>query len=427
MKEMQGVVDHLFRQEAGKMIAYLTKIFGLDRLELAEDVVQDTLCRALELWPRQGIPDNPSAWLMQVARNRAIDLVRRDTRFHSLALELVHRLHLSASVTEESEAFAKEIQDDQLRMIFSCCHPALSTEAQVTLILKTLCGFSVAEIANALLVSVDAIEKRLGRARKLFRQAGAFVEISRAADIPARLEAVYRAIYLLFNEGYHGSRTAQTVREELCFEALRLALLLCNHAESETPKTHALLALFCFHAARLPGRVDDDGALIQLAMQDRATWDRELIGSGFEFLEKAAIGANLSEYHLEAGIAALHCAAPTYEQTAWMQILELYDRLYRLKPTAIVALNRAIAVGNAHGAEEGLCALQEIPDQSKLKQYPFYPAAQAEFLVRAGRPAEAEQKLQIARKLARSPAEANFFERKLLAYQPATKLSAERR
>jgi RNA polymerase sigma factor (sigma-70 family) len=414
MQETSGLVDHLFRQEAGKMIAYLTRIFGLERLELAEDVVQDTLCRALEAWPIHGIPRNPSAWLMRVARNRAIDLIRRDAQLHHIA-ELVQLLSLPEDAPEETVAFEKEIQDDQLRMIFSCCHPELSTDAQVTLILKTLCGFSVSEIANALLTSEDSIEKRLGRARKLFRRAGAFVEIGNASEIPMRLEAVYRAIYLLFSEGYHGSRSPQTVREELCFEAIRLALLLSQHPEGEKPKSHALLALLCFHAARLAGRMDDDGTLLQLEIQDRSTWDQDLIGQGFHFLEKASIGDDLSEYHLEAGIAALHCAASTYDRTEWVKILELYNTLYRLKPTPIVALNRAIALGNALGAEEGLEELKKIPDPAKLKDYPFYPAAHGEFLLLVGRPTEAETYLLTAMKLARSPSEKDYFERKLEA------------
>ena len=230
------------------MVSYLTRIFGLGRLDLAEDVVQDSLCRALETWSVHGLPDNPSAWLMRVARNRAIDLLRRDDQFRYLAPELVHFLRRQQDLPVETPAFEKEIQDDQLLMMFSCCHPELSTEAQVTLILKTLCGFSVSEIAHALLDGEDSIEKRLGRARKLFRLSGPFVEITNASEIPKRLEAVYQAIYLLFNEGYHGSRSEPTVREDLCFEAIRLALFLSEHPEGEKPKTHALLALLCFHA-----------------------------------------------------------------------------------------------------------------------------------------------------------------------------------
>ena len=232
-------------------------------------------------------------------------------------------------------------------------------------------------------------------------------------DIPKHLDAVYQAIYLLFNEGYHGSRSEQTVREELCSEAIRLALLLSEHPEGKKPKTHALLALLCFHAARLPGRMDDDGGLIQLEMQDRSKWDRELMGRGFHFLERAAMGNELSEYHLEAGIASLHRAAPTYEKTDWAKILELYDILYRIKPSPIVALNRAVALGKAQGPEEGLAELGKIPHPAKLKGYPFYSAAQGEFHLLAGRPTEAAKHFGNAMKRARSQSETNFFERKL--------------
>ncbi|MGH9402587.1 MAG: RNA polymerase sigma factor [Terriglobia bacterium] len=241
------------------------------------------------------------------------------------------------------------------------------------------------------------------------------MEITGASDISKRLEVVYQAIYLLFNEGYHGSRSERTVREDLCFEAIRLALLLSEHPEGEKHKTHALLALLCFHAARLPGRMDEEGGLVQLEIQDRSKWDRDLIGKGFHFLEKSSMENELSEYHLEAGIAALHCAAPTYEKTEWAKILELYDTLYRLKPSPIVALNRAVALGKALGPEEGLAELSKIPDPAKLKGYPFYPAAQGEFHLLAGRPAEAAKHFEKAVKLARTRSETNFFERKLRA------------
>ncbi len=395
------------------MVAYLTKIFGFQRLNFAEDVVQDTLCRALELWPVHGVPDNPSAWLMRVARNRAIDLVRRDDQLRFIAPELVSLLRPPEGVPGDTAALEEEIRDDQLRLMFSCCHPDLSTDAQVTLILKTLCGFSVSEIAHALLASEDSIERRLGRARKFFRQSGTLADVLSASDIPQRLEAVYEAIYLLFNEGYHSSRSDLMVREDLCFEAMRLALLLSEHPKGAKPTTYALLALMCFHAARLPGRVDAEGGLIQLELQDRSKWNRELIGRGFHFLEKSSAGAELSAYHLEAGIASLHCAAPTYETTEWSRILELYDTLYRLRPSPIVALNRAIAVGKARGPDDGLAELEKIPDPAKLKHYPFYPAAHGEFHLRAGRPTEAETYFARALKLARSRSETEFFERKI--------------
>lgn len=413
MQDVPGLVDHLFRHEAGKMVAYLTRIFGWDRLELAEDVVQDTLCRALETWPIHGVPDNPSVWLMRTARNRAIDLVRRDDRFRFFAPELVHQFQLREEIPPETPAFEKEIQDDQLRMMIACCHPELSTEIQVTLILKTLCGFSVTEIANALLAGYDSIEKRLVRARKVIRNSGTFEKITDAMETRGQLEAVYQAIYLLFNEGYHGSQSEQTVREDLCFEAIRLALLLSEHPAVENPRTCALLALFCFHAARLRGRTNEDGRLVQLERQDRTTWDRDLIAKGFQFLENASTGTELSEFHLEAAIASIHCAAATYEKTDWSKILELYDLLYRMKPSPIVALNRAIAAGNAMGPEKGLENLRSIPDSAKLASYPFYPAAEGEFHLLAGRPAEAAKHFENALKLARSAAEKDYFESKI--------------
>ncbi len=394
------------------MVSYLTRILGLGRLDLAEDVVQETLCRALEMWPIHGVPDNPSAWLMRVARNRAIDLVRRDNRLRCFAPKLVRFLKDREELSAEAPPLEKEIQDDQLRMMFSCCHPELSTDAQVTLILKTLCGFSVAEIARALLATEASIEKRLGRARRLFRQSGSPDDITGGSKISSRLEAVCEAVYLLFNEGYHGSRSERTVREELCFEAIRLALLISEHPEGDRPRTHALLALLCFHAARLAGRTDDEGNLMQLEMQDRSRWDQDLIARGFHFMQRSATGEELSEYHLEAAIASLHCAAPSYERTEWARILRLYDELYRLKPSPVVALNRAIALGKARGPDAGLAELDRIPDIDRLRDYPFYPAAQGEFHLLAGRPSEARCYFEEAMKLARNASEARFLERK---------------
>jgi len=412
---LHGKVSHLFRREAGKMVSHLTKLFGLGRLNLAEDVVQDTLLQALRAWSVHGFPDNPSAWLMRVARNRAIDLIRRDQKLETVTPELRYLAELGEASAEPEPASEQEIQDDQLRMMFSCCHPELSAEVQVTLILKTLCGFSVAEIAAALLAGEDSIEKRLGRARKLLRESGSFVPIASSHEIPARIDAVREAIYLLFNEGYHGSQSESTVREDLCYEALRLALLLGEHPQGGQPKTFALIALFCFNAARLAGRVDAEGFLVQLENQDRSTWDRALVARGFDYLGRSAADNELSELHLEAAIASLHSGAETWEATNWPRIRELYDYLYRLKPTPVVALNRAIAVGQAEGPEAGLSELDAIPDLVKLKQYPFYPAARGELHRRAGRRDEARRCFEAALRLARNPAEAAFLERKLAA------------
>jgi RNA polymerase sigma factor (sigma-70 family) len=417
MQDTREVMDHLFRRESGKMVSYLTRIFGVGHLNMAEDVVQDTLLKAMEIWPFHGIPDNPSAWLMRSARNRAIDIIRRDNRFRLATPELTHLLRLREEEGGEGSIPEKDIQDAQLRMMFSCCHPALTLDSQVVIILKTLCGFSVSEIAHTLLTQEDSVEKRLGRARKTLRETGSFVELTDSSDIPARLEAVYQAVYLLFNEGYHGSRSDRKEPEELCYEAMRLTLLLAGHPEGQKPKTYALLALMCLHAARLPGRLGDDGTLIQLEFQDRSKWDQALIGKGLEYLERAWAGQEVSEYLVEASIAGLHCGAKTYTETEWGKILELYHLLYHLKPTPVVALNRAIALGKAEGLEKGLEALENLPGADKLKDYPFYPAALGEFHLLAGRPKEAEGHFAEAVKQSRNESERAFFERKLKACQ----------
>lgn len=410
-QEIPQLVDHLFRRESGKMVAYLTRIFGVDRVNLAEDVVQDTLIKALETWPYYGLPDNPSAWLMRVARNRALDIVRRDTHYRHIAPELTYLLKLQGENGKEEPIPDQEIQDDQLRMMFSCCHPELTLDSQVTLILKTLCGFSVSEIAHALLSQEDTVEKRLGRARKTLRESGELVALT-AEDIPQRLDAVHHSLYLLFNEGYHGSHDRKEP-EDLCYEAMRLCLLLSEHPKSKSSKTYALLALMCLHSARIKGRVADDGSLIQLEFQDRSKWDQALIAKGLEYVEKAWEGNLISEYLVEASIAALHSGAKTYEQTEWGRILELYNLLYHLKPTPVVALNRAIAVGKAKGPEEGLKELANIPEADKLKEYPFYPAAFGEFHLLAGHLKEAAEHFEKAAQQSRNPGEKTFFERKL--------------
>src|SRR5262245_60696561 len=266
--------DHLFRREAGRMVAALTRIFGLHHLALAEDAVQDAFCRAVEVWRLRGVPENPSAWLMATAKHRAIDLLRRERTARTFAPELGRLFESEAALAPAFDALfeASAIQDDQLRMIFSCCHPRLREEAQVALVLHILCGFSVDEIASAFLSSHAAVEKRITRAKKVLAGSKRLFELT-DADFPARLSAVHRALYLLFNEGYHGASPEAAVRVELCQEAMRLAGMLLEHPASATPASHALCALMCLDAARLPARVDASGNLTSLYDQDRSRWD----------------------------------------------------------------------------------------------------------------------------------------------------------
>jgi len=303
--------DHLFRREAGRMVATLTRVFGVHNLALAEDVVQDAFCRALEVWKFRGVPENPSAWLMATAKNRALDVLRRERTARTFAPELGRLLESEwtlAPVVEELFR-ANAIKDDQLRMMFSCCHPRLPEEAQVALVLHILCGFSVSEIASAFVSSQAAIEKRISRAKKVLAGSKRLFDVTGADDFSGRLPAVQRALYLLFNEGYHGASPESAVRAELCQEAMRLTGLLLDYPLAAMPATFALSALMCLHAARSPARVDASGNLTSLFDQDRARWDARLVAEGQRLLDLSATGKELTEYHLEAAIASVHGTA----------------------------------------------------------------------------------------------------------------------
>jgi RNA polymerase sigma-70 factor (ECF subfamily) len=406
--------EHLFRRESGRMVAALTRIFGVHNLALAEDVVQDAFCRALEVWTTRGVPDNPSAWLMTTAKNRALDLLRRDRTAQSLAPEMTRIVAAEwAMAPAVDEAFdAHAIRDEQLRMMFSCCHPRLQEDAQVALVLNVLCGFGAAEIASAFLVSRAAMEKRLSRGKQVLARAKRLFDLS-DTDFAQRLSAVQCALYLLFNEGYHGASAEHAVRVELCGEAMRLVAMLREHAPAATPATNALAALMCLHAARLSARIDATGDLNPLADQDRSIWDQRLIADGLSLLDASATGDEITPYHLEAGIAATHAAARTLEDTNWTQIVGLYDRLMLISPSPVVALNRAIAVAHRDGADRGLEELHAIPDRERLVRYPFYPAALAELELRRGNRDAARTQFIAALGLARNATERRFLERRV--------------
>src|SRR5215470_8426016 len=353
--------DHLFRHEAGRMVAALTRIFGVHNLALAEDVVQDAFCRALEVWKLRGVPENPSAWLMRTAKNRAIDVLRRERTARTFGPELGRRLESEWSLvpTVSEMLTASSIEDDQLRMMFSCCHPRLPEQAQVALVLNLVAGFSAGEIAAAFLAGKAGIEKRISRGKKVLAASKRLFDLA-DRDFAPRLTAVQRAIYLLFNEGYHGASAQSAIRVELCREAMRLGRLLLDNALTCTPATYALNALMCFDAARLPSRIDAAGNLNPLSDQDRSLWDAKLVREGRRLLDLSATGDELTEYHVEAAIASLHTLARSLEETDWAQIISLYDRLLEIRPSPVVALNRAIAVGQAKGPQRGLEEIRRI-------------------------------------------------------------------
>ncbi len=409
--------DHLFRREAGRIVATLTRIFGVHNLALAEDVVQDAFCRALEVWKFRGVPENPSAWLMATAKNRALDVLRRDRTARTFAPELGRLLEsewtLAPTVEELFRAHA--IKDDQLRMMFSCCHPRLPQEAQVALVLHILCGFTVDEIAGAFVSTHAAIEKRIARAKKVLAGSKRLFDISGTDDFSGRLPAVHRALYLLFNEGYHGASPESAVRAELCQEAMRLTAMLLEHSLGKTPATYALAALMCLHAARLPARVDSSGHLSPLFDQDRSRWDSRLVAEGQRFLDLSATGPELTEFHVEAAIASVHVMAGRTEDTDWGQIVSLYDMLMSIRPSPVVALNRAIAIAQHEGPQRGLEEIRAIANHDRLATYPFYHAAMGEFEFRSGRHEIAREHFRTAHALARNLMERQFLEQRMAA------------
>jgi len=414
-------LEHLFRRESGRIVATLVRIFGVQHLALAEDVVQEAFCRALEVWKFRGVPANAAAWLMVTAKNCALDALRRQRTALSAAPELANALQSEWTLapTVEEQFGSHEIKDDLLRMMFSCCHPQLPETAQIALILHILCGFSVQEVASAFLSRHAAMEKRITRAKKVMAQEGQLFDVTAPEDFAQRLPVVHGALYLLFSEGYHGASAEAAVRSELCGEAMRLCTLLLEHPLAGTPTTYALAAMMYLHAARLPARADATGNLLALLHQDRSLWDRELIAQGLALLERSAQGQELSPYHLEAAIASVHVTTAQTESTPWPKVVTLYDALLRLRPTPVIALNRAIAVAQSEGAARGLDEIRRIPNRDRLQNYPFYSAAMGELELQRGRPEAARSHFDAARALARNTMERRFLEQRLRACEAA--------
>lgn len=397
------------------MVAVLARIFGLEHFQLAEDVVQEALSRALQTWPFYGVPDNPSAWLMRTARNLALDVVRRQSRFREKEPEIVRLIEAGGHGAGDVVFSDQEIADDRLRLLFVCCHPAIPADAHVALALKTLCGFGITEIARAFLTSDAAIAKRLTRAKQKIRDENIPFEIPAGAELAHRLEGVLQSLYLLFNEGYKASVGDQLVREDLCTEAIRLMTLLTQHVAGAQPKAHALLALMLLNAARTRARVDGEGQMVRLCDQDRSQWDAQLIARGMYHLSRSAAGNELSEYHLQAGIAACHCAAPDYASTDWPNILALYDRLLEVDPSPVAALNRAVALAEVRGPQAGLEAVQAIRNRAALESYHLFHAALGEWECQLEHWPAAAAHLRKALELTGQPAERALLAKRLQA------------
>jgi RNA polymerase sigma factor (sigma-70 family) len=399
------ILDHLFRHESGKMIAVLSKFLGLQQLQTAQDIAQDTLLQALHTWAHHGLPDNPTAWLYRVARNRAIDHLRREQRLKGVRSQHAYLLQVDCDQQVPPLFEEAAIEDSQLRMIFACCHPSIPVDSQIALALKTLCGLSVVEIAKAFLKDEETIAKRIYRAKEKIRTEHIELELPLPSQLAQRLDAVLHCLYLLFNEGYNSSHPEQLIREELCEEAMRLAYLLTATPLTNRPRTNALLALFCFQASRLNARLDDGGNIILLKHQDRSKWYQPLIKKGFSFLDEAT-GQEISVYHLEAAIAYFHAVAPYFEATDWKAIYYLYDCLASEHATPFILLNKAIAASYAVSQLEALEQLKQIKG---LQDYYLYHTAIGEVYMAMCRREEAEACYRKALLLTRS-----FVEQQLL-------------
>lgn len=418
-QDIPQVAEHLFRHEWAKLVAILTRIFGIARIDLAEDVVQEALLKALHTWPFYGVPKNPAAWLTQTAKNLALDTIRREKTFRTKEPDIIASFEGSSADpgAGESLRFDNEIKDDQLRMMFACCHPIIPQESQVALALRTLCGFSSAEISKAFLTNEPAIEKRLVRARQKIREDRIAFEIPAGQELSRRLDAVLQTLYLLFNEGYKASSGEKLIREELCREAIRLTAHLVEHPAGNQPRTHALLALMLLNAARLSARTDTEGNILRLKEQDRSAWDQPMIARGMFHLAQSATGDAITEYHLQAGIAACHCAASDYQSTDWLRILALYDQLVHLDASPVVALNRAVAVANVHGPKAGLRAVQAIQHGGQLDSYYLFHAVLGEFQAQLKNFEAATNHVQKALQLTDLKSERAFLTKRLAEVQ----------
>lgn len=384
MSEVAGLVDHLFRREAGRLVAALTRALGPEHLDLAEDVVHEAMLAALRTWPVRGLPDDPVAWLARAARNRALDQVRHRAMTERTAEAVARRLAPRASPSGDEGP-----PDDVLRMLFMGCHPALPRDGRLALTLNAVAGLGVGEIARAFLLTPDAVAQRLVRTKRLVRELGIAFELPPAAELPARLDAVLEVLYALFNEGHVAHAGEDLVRPDLCDDALRLAGLLTALPATDRPEVHAALALMHLVRARQPARTGPTGELVPLAEQDRAAWDRAHLARGLRHLARSAAGDVLTRYHLEAEIAACHATAPSDAATDWPRVLDRYDALLALAPSPVVALNRAVALARVAGPAAAIAEVERLRAGGALDRYHLLPATLAALWDQAGAPARA--------------------------------------
>ncbi|HEU4334314.1 MAG TPA: sigma-70 family RNA polymerase sigma factor, partial [Candidatus Eisenbacteria bacterium] len=387
-------VEILFRRESGRIVSGLCRVFGPARLELAEDVVQETMVRALRTWRFQGMPRDPAAWLMRTARNLAVDHLRRD-RWLKRREAVLEGWGLAAGASPAEGAggarFAGEISDDQMAMVFLSCHPKIPRGSRVALTLRAAGGFTSDEIARALLTTPAAVAQGVARAKAALRRGRMAVALPGPTGLRERTDLVLDALYVMFSQGYHAQRGWDLIRRDVCDEALRLAEAVAAHPVTGGPAAHALAALFSFHAARFPARVNEAGEMVLLRDQDRSRYDRALLARGARHLDRAASGDRLTTWHLEADIASCHSLAPSFDETDWPHIVECYDRLLRLNPSPTVAVNRAVALARVRGPREAIEALERLRGWPSIRTYVPLPLALASLYEEVGRMAEARK------------------------------------
>ena len=365
--EQQELIPHLFRTEYRKITAVLSKLFGLEHIEVAEDIAGETFLAAMESWPHKGVPPNPTAWLYSVAKHKAINYLARNKLFTE-KIKPQLKQHITRSEELEIDLSDKNISDSQLQMMFAVCHPSISPEAQVGLALRILCGFGIDEIADAFLTHKDTINKRLFRAKEKLREEKIRIEFPSKDEIHNRLDNVLTTIYLLFSEGYYSASTNNTIRKDLCAEAMRLCTMLTENSETNLPQVSALLALMCFHSSRFDARVDKNGEQVLYDEQDTGLWDEALIQRGGYYINQAARGSTLTKYHIEAAIAYWSTQKEDTPEK-WNSVLELHNRLLQIEYSPMAALNRTYAVSKVHGKQ---AAIAEAEKLKQLTDYHFY-------------------------------------------------------
>lgn len=410
-----SIVDHLFRQQSGKMTAILLRIFGFQNSELIEDIIQDTFLSALKVWGMKGAPENPEAWLMLVAKNKIINELNSAKR----RAEKREKVRAAAHKEEIEELFLDhEIKDSQMRLLFACCDPELSPKDQIMLTLKVLSGFGNREIANALFMTPAAVKKRIYRARQQLARSNKVVGIPFMYEVSGRFTTVLTILYLIFNEGYKPSTGEQILNEELCLEAIRLAQLLPEMPEGNKGQVNALLALMYFTLSRFEARTDDDGGLLDIEHQDRSKWNSRFLEQGFRYLKSSRISTSLSKYHFEATIAATHCSALTFQSTDWSIIVYCYEELLRLERSVLMRINHAVAVGYLRGPAAGFDLLKKI-EQKKPSDKALLFAAMGKLNADLEQYKVAGSYYQVALDHCNNKADCQFLSKRLAACEQA--------